>query len=218
MYDLLENHAFDAFYFWWEQQHGEFKPNTPEWDNFWEGMNTLNDGTFFNFDWETEEWVINKGGEEYRFPRSWLYEELQDEPDLVMLWHAGYYDGPLNGMALYNGQYVWFDCFSDDYQEPYYGMRVYRLYELSEKEMKEQFNHHSKFRKYVGHHTDYGSAYAPFEGKSREEMDKFYKDPKRIQPSKNFTKNKMLGEFTDVQFRRDRPLSSKTQEGTVSDE
>lgn len=205
-FDRLEDHIFDCFLHWWEQQHGVLKSATPEWEEFWDGMYTLNNHSFFDWDWKTNEWIVHKGEEDYRFPENWVYENLEEEPDLEMLWHSGYWDGPLNGMALYNGQYVWFDCHSDEYEEPYYGMRVYRLYELSKKELKDEFDHHSKFREYVGHHSDYGANYAPYEGKSEQELDKFYKDPKMKRPSKDFKKNKVLGEFTEVQFRRERPL------------
>lgn len=217
MYDSLQNHMFSTFMYWWEDQNGQLKSDTPEWDEFWKGMDTLNDNSFFDYDWQSKEWIIRKGDKEYRFPQNWPYQNLNEEPDLDMIWHSGYYDGPLSGMALYNGKYVWFDCFSDDWDEPYPNMRVYKLYELSEEEIADELYWHSEFEKYVGYHTNYDSSYAPFGGKNRKDVNKFYKKHKK-RKERNYTSNAVLGEFTDVQFRRNRPLSPKQEEGIISNE
>ncbi len=216
-YDRLQDHMFDEFYHWWEEERGSFKSGTPEWDEFWDGMKTLNDNSFFDYDWKTSEWIIRKGDQEFRFPRNWPCDDLEKEPDLTMLWHSGYWDGPLSGMAMLDDKYVWFDCSADEDMEPYYGLRVYKVYELSDKELEEEFFWHEKFETHVGKHTNYGRNYAPYKGQPKDELDKFYV-PHKQRTKRDYTDNRVLGEFTEVQFKRERPLPSAKEKGNITEE
>ena len=209
--DDIRDHFLDLFQEWWEKNVCEEKDRMKQISLFFEDIGPNFQNFSYDYDYRSREWVIEYKGTEYRFPENWPYEEVDKEPDLEMLWHSGYYDGPLSGMALYNGNFVWFECdqWGDRYDNPDpcpdYGMRTYTLYELSEMDLKNEFDIHERFRKYVGHHTDYGVNYAPCDGKARSVLDKFYNWRKK-HPSKDLKKNKQLGTFALCQFRRPRPL------------
>lgn len=129
--------------------------------------------------------------------------DLYDKDDLKLsfLWHCGYYDGPMNGMALYNGQKVWFDMDEDSYDNIFF-MRTYKIYELSDEDIEELETSHARFQRDVGYHTDYGEVYAPFEGvKNKPNFEKYYERAKKLfKKRKDFTKNKCLGTFDRCQF------------------
>lgn len=221
--DHVQDHFLFLFQDWWKENvyvRPEDADNSHWINEFFNDIGPNFEHFSYDYHWQDKEWVIRYKGTEYRFEQNWPYEYVEEEPDLEMLWHCGYYDGPLNGMALYNGEFVWFDhdkygdrCDDDDLC-PDYGSRTYNVYAISEEDLKTQFAIHERFEKYVGKHSNYGVNYAPYEGKSREELDKFYKWKKK-QPSKDLTKGKLLGNFSYVQFRKPRPLSPATKEGTV---
>lgn len=222
--DDIRDHFLELFTDWWKDNvyvRPEDANNTHWIGEFFDNVGEGNFEHFtYDYDWKTKEWIIHYNKTEYRFPENWPYEDVDKEPDLEMLWHSGYYDGPLSGMALYNGKYVWFECdqwgecIDNDDPCPDYGMRTYTLHELSEGDLKDQFEAHERFRKYVGHHTDYGVNYSPYEGKPSNILDKFYNWMKR-RPQKDFKKNKVLGTFAICQFRRPRPLPQTKKEGKV---
>lgn len=95
--------------------------------------------------------------------------------ELTILYHCGYWDGPLSGVALYQGRKVWFQAIaaeeSDDRDEP----RGFGLYSLTDEQIQVQDADHALFQQYVGTHTDY------VDGKRRlgnlrpaEEQDRYY--------------------------------------------
>ena len=224
--DHLQSHFLDLFQDWWKENI-YVRPKDADGGHyiheFFDNIGPNFEHFSYEYRYREKEWLIRYKGEEYRFPETWPYENLEEEPDLEMLWHRGYYDGPLSGMALYNGQFVWFDCAawggwgdSDDLC-PDYGSRTYNVYEISDKDLKTQFDIHERFEKYVGKHTNYGVNYAPYEGKSQRDLDKFY-NWKKKQPSKDMTKGKLLGTFSEVQFRRPRPLPHTSPEGKIQED
>lgn len=131
----------------------------------------------------------------------------------VMLWVKDKHDGPMSGIAEYNGKKVYFDCHDEggyedlpenldeltseekesiDYEEKKYNrQRTYDLYELSEKEIEFEDLVHDKFEEYVG---------TPFKG-NWDEANKFYSWYK-TQPQRNYRNNKLLGTFTYHEFQR----------------
>jgi hypothetical protein len=98
-----------------------------------------------------------------------------------MLWHSGYWDGPLSGyVSLDDVPGYWVDCIDEDYNphqesiEPecirectkYKGGRkcclilydrLYLVYKLDEQQKEIILNNHDLFQKYVGTHADYDS-------------------------------------------------------------
>lgn len=101
-----------------------------------------------------------------------------------LLYHMNYWDGPLSGVMLWQGERVYFNCIKEftiitpwtkeeikdweesckennrnpvDYgdYEDYNIIRVYAAYRLDNEVMESIDFNHNRFRNYVGTHTDY---------------------------------------------------------------
>ncbi len=93
-----------------------------------------------------------------------------EEIDLEMCWHHNYYDHPLSGMALYNGEYVWFEALGEVEEDAPYG-----LYHLSDEDLTLVFNQHKDFQECVGYHTDHHpDVFKPFVMGNKEKFEWFY--------------------------------------------
>ena len=92
--------------------------------------------------------------------------------NLEVVFHMGYYDGTLNGVAKLDGELIWFEYVGD----PFSGEeRVFGLYRISEEDMKTLLVRHEQFQECVGYHTDHHpDVYKPFKMKSRKKFDEFY--------------------------------------------
>jgi hypothetical protein len=77
--------------------------------------------------------------------------------EVRLLWHCGYWDGPLNGMCLYQGKRYWFEAIDpfDEEKDEYVFPRRMGIYLLSAEELHEQEEIHQHFQQDVGMHTDY---------------------------------------------------------------
>lgn len=112
-----------------------------------------------------------------------------------LLWHADYWDGPLAGLARYNGQDYWFEVEAFDWDDPP-AERRYLLYSLTEEELAEEREWHHRFQEHVGTHTDYDARghrdHAAV--KPRSEWSKFYDEyEKRSKP--DYTMRAPVGWF-----------------------
>lgn len=67
----------------------------------------------------------------------------------VVLWHCGYWDGPLSGVCLVGGRLHWFE--TDD--DPLDDERTYLVYELTDAEARVEVERHFRFEQHVGLHT-----------------------------------------------------------------
>jgi len=67
-----------------------------------------------------------------------------------LLWHMAYWDGPLTGLAQFEGQHCWFAV-----PEPDTAERGALLYPLDESEWLNEKKKHQRFQRFVGRHTDY---------------------------------------------------------------
>lgn len=78
---------------------------------------------------------------------------------VTILWHSDYYDGPLTGIAQYNGEKVYFHV-RKQYHSQKMSKQVYRTFDLF-RMTKEQWDDilfwHEEFRLFVGTHCDYNS-------------------------------------------------------------
>lgn len=93
------------------------------------------------------------------------YQNLPKIPEMRKLYHLGYWDGPLSGMCLVDGQKYFFECIEewldnnsypeddDDFEAPWY--RRYLLWRLTEEQLTSLEERHAKFQRMVGRHTDY---------------------------------------------------------------
>ncbi len=114
-----------------------------------------------------------------------LLKELREESggNTRMLWHSNYWDGPLSGVILWEGEKCWFDYADEEYVEiplteeelkewaEYEGItvdeieeddkidydryRYFNVYRVPKEVMGVIEYNHELFRKYVGTHTDY---------------------------------------------------------------
>jgi len=81
-----------------------------------------------------------------------------DAEALQPLWISDYYDGPLSGAVLRNGQFCWY-ILADEEREPYVDgwYRRYWLVALTPVQEDEQRRWHDLFRQHVGTHWDHSS-------------------------------------------------------------
>jgi hypothetical protein len=90
-----------------------------------------------------------------------------------ILWHSGWYDGPLNGIALCDGREHWFEAVDFEHAPAVYR---YELYPLSDDEIEHEREIHACFREHVGGHTDYDENGKRIWGelRPREQWQRFY--------------------------------------------
>jgi len=201
---MVEHRIWDDWYHWKLQQMPEGYADRDEKYALLYSMPEYYD---WNMDLRTDEMVFrwHDSGEE-RVPLSVFISDHDEQPDLKMLWHSGYYDGPLSGMAEYNGEMVWFQCnWSYPPIEDIHNIietdshRRYALYRLSDED-REELCRHQMFRDMVGYHSDHDpDTYAPFTKKSG--FDEFYEQKKdkkhrKIDPESG----EVLGEVAWYQF------------------
>lgn len=141
------------------------------------------------------------------------YQQLPqiDEQDVRILWHCGYYDGPLDGILLYQEQVHWFQIF--------YALRTdeirsrtdkngttwldhfvrYLVVELSDEQAKEEAYWHKLFQEEVGTHTDYNEAGHRTIGalKSQDIWHEFYEAYKTRKPH-DLSNNRVVGWFESL--------------------
>ena len=78
------------------------------------------------------------------------------DADFKLLWHCGFWDGPLSGMLLYAGKEYWFELIQENPQEPPIDWcQRFAVVALSPAELAKEHEVHDDFRKYVGTHSDY---------------------------------------------------------------
>ena len=186
--DRLECHIYDRWFWWKEDQIGREAA-------------LEKDPVSFYMDWQEKVMIFRfEDGTKETCPLTQFYDDEDEQPDLTMLWHNGYYDGPLSGVAEYNGNKVYFDCIEEVDET---GARIYGLYELSPEDIEYEEHWHNLFRDMVGCHTDYGDKYAKFQG-WRASCDEYYALSKKNGVKHDFTQNKLLATVHWCQFKRDR--------------
>ena len=74
--------------------------------------------------------------------------EQVDFDKLELDYYINYYDGPMTGMARYDGRRLWFDLDAEDYEGDR-RIRTFKVYQPSEQQLKEHDYWHGEFQKYV---------------------------------------------------------------------
>lgn len=106
------------------------------------------------------------------------------EPQI--LWHYNYWDGPIDGLALHQNQFVWFKLVREDIEyitneqfeqlsendqqyyisndDKFYRIeKFYNFYQITDSEAERVRNEHRMFEQQVGKHCNhYPGTYAPF--------------------------------------------------------
>ncbi len=125
--------------------------------NIWDWTPHAMSGGSMKFTWKNED----EKHTEY-VPIGYFIDDLVEQPDLRMLWHNGYYDGPLSGMCKWDGKLYYFDVAYDDEEESELDYRKYNLYELTQEELEEELRTHRLFETNVGYHSNYGDRYREY--------------------------------------------------------
>ena len=152
----LDNYMWDRLFEWKKKQKGGH-PHYVD-DVYREVLQEMPD--------EILEWHLSNGQVAVKMPNGTDFlpleafvDDLDKEPNLEMLWHCGYHDGPLNGAALYNGKLVWFQCTLEHdghiKDDPLEGYREYTIHGLNEEEKMDIVFKQMLFGLMVGWHTDH---------------------------------------------------------------
>ena len=171
-YDSFEDTLVFGWFHWRKQQGLEWNPGGEPYK--------------VEYEWKTNEVVATSKFGEDRFSAEELYTKIEDR--VSMLWYDNYYDGPLTGVGVYKGNYVYF-MNHDHSHENLSNVWTYDLYELSEEEYQHELGWHNYFLDAVKNSND------------KAKFDKYYKDRgERDKP--DYSKNKHLGEFDECLFDR----------------
>lgn len=75
---------------------------------------------------------------------------------VTLLWHSSFWDGPLSGMLLFNGERLWFEMVAENDDEDLRGWyRRFAIVRLRPEQLTEEEAWHDLFRANVGWHSDY---------------------------------------------------------------
>jgi len=104
-----------------------------------------NPGSNYNAEYirKTQEIVVTseKFGED-RFPASLMFT---NDPDKVTaLWHTAWYDGPLCGVAEFEGQKVWYQVHDGTWDNTF-NVWTWDLYQLSDEEYQTELKQHKLY-------------------------------------------------------------------------
>jgi hypothetical protein len=114
-----------------------------------------------------------------------------------LLWAADYWDGPIAGLARYDGREHWFEVEEFDWDDPPPASeRRFRLYALNDEELRDEQEWHRRFQKHVGTHSDYersgNRGHAAVKPPS--EWPKFYDEYER-RPPREYASREPIGWF-----------------------
>lgn len=103
-------------------------------------------------------------------PLNVFYDDKDDQPDLRMLWHNSFYDHPRNGVALYNGEKVWFNEVYMNDKESHY-----ELLQLTPEMIETLDRQHKRFQKMVGYNCDHDpDVYQPYTSSDPDAFAEYY--------------------------------------------
>lgn len=111
-----------------------------------------------------------------------------DRSEVRLLWHSGFWDGPINGLCLFQGRKCWFEMCEDGAS-----YRRFLVLELTAEELADEERWHALFREHVGTHTDYGTDEAGVVH-LRERWAAFY-EPFGKRPRVDYSRNPAVGWF-----------------------
>ena len=80
-----------------------------------------------------------------------------DRTRLEFLWYSDFWDGPKNGLLVFDGCKYWFEMFEEsadpDFKDFY---RRFLVLEITQAQLEEEERWHTLFQEKVGYHTTYG--------------------------------------------------------------
>jgi hypothetical protein len=127
-----------------------------------------------------------------------------DDTKIELLYHSGYWDGPLSGVCLYQGERLWFndvhDYHSKTEDDKYLDMRIYALHRLTVEEWKQEDYWHDLFEKNVGTHTSYKNGKRNYGEVHSSETHKLFYGPSKKAWEDGTRKSKDLNESNPVGY------------------
>ena len=94
--------------------------------------------------------------------------------DFKWLFIADYYDGPISGLAIFEGRVVRFCCFPEDVAS----QSIYVFHELTQKELADELRQKTRFEEMVHTHWSYdgeGNA-LPSKTGSKEDTERYFQE------------------------------------------
>ena len=80
-----------------------------------------------------------------------------DRSQLELLWYSDFWDGPKNGLLVFDGRKYWFQVFQESIEPDFNDFyRRFLVVELTPAQLAEGEGWHALFQEKVGYHTDYG--------------------------------------------------------------
>lgn len=76
--------------------------------------------------------------------------------DIRLLWYGDFWDGPMNGLCIYNDRKCWFEMIEESPDSPVDAPRRFIVVNLSAQELADEEHWHDLFRSQVGTHMDVG--------------------------------------------------------------
>ena len=193
MAEYYEDYVWDIWFEWRKDKAG-VESGTDEWHNMLSDMPKVWQW-YVDFQKEVVD-IIWPDGED-SIPFSEFFHDEDEQPDLTMIWHSNYYDGPLSGMAKFNDEYVWFDLLEEDHS----GNRLFGLYRLSEDDLEAEQEHHKEFQEAVGYHCDHDpKVNKPFVCKDKKKFKAYY--AKKREPRELSKPENLIGKYYWYQFKQ----------------
>jgi hypothetical protein len=111
--------------------------------------------------------------------------------DVRLLWYADFWDGPINGLCIYQNKKHWFEMSADD-AFPDTNQRRFVVLDLSPEQLADEEQWHELFRQKVGTHCDFEEPHP--EIKPIEFHREFY-DTYQQRATRDFSANVVIGWF-----------------------
>lgn len=131
--------------------------------------------------------------------------------EIQPLWHCAYWDGPYDGMCLFNNEEVWFHCIAenecpdnieDDEIDEWFNKRTwwrrYAIIRLTTKQLEDEKYWHRLFEKYVGTHTNYEHGWVRKRDGVHPDCSnhaKFYDEQSENRKDRDLRNNEVIGWF-----------------------
>jgi hypothetical protein len=123
---------------------------------------------------------------------------MQRVDGVTILWLTDYWDGPVRGVASRGDRHYWFAAVFDKAQDDFEYPRRLLLYELSDDDLREEWERHLRFESEVGDtrgcfHLPSAERHGP--DRPQESWAKFY-ERERTRPQRDYESRSVAGWFS----------------------
>lgn len=119
--------------------------------------------------------------------------------DFTLLWHSGFWDGPISGMLSYDGREHWFEMIQEnDIVEEGRWYRRFAVVTLTRDQIDREHKVHEDFRQHVGTHCDYAHDSQGLQGvRPKEQWHLFYDEHLEYCRSQRFEQAEVVAWFEE---------------------